>query len=84
MSTYLLKVEETYRADSEAEAAQIIEEAKKDNKFNLAKYSSVKRELKQKGEVVDSWMRVSLTKTFADEKEPDCQVKIEYDVEDTF
>ena len=84
MSKYLLKVEEVYRADSEAEAAQIIEDAKKDDQFILSKYTSVKRERKQKGEIIDEWMRVTLTKTFTDEKEPDVQVNVTYDVEDAF
>lgn len=84
MSKYLLKVEEVYRADNEAEAAQIIEDAKKNNQFILSKYTSVKRERRQKGEIIDEWMRVTLTKTFTDEKEPDVQVDITYDVEDTF
>lgn len=84
MSRYLLKIDETYRADTEAEAAQIINEAKKDGRFVLAKYSSVKKERKQKGEVVDEWMRVTLTKTFADEKEPDVQVNIDYNVNEAF
>lgn len=84
MSKYLLKVEEVYRADNEAEAAQIIEDAKKNNQFILSKYTSVKRERKQKGEIIDEWMRVTLTKTFTDEKEPDVQVDITYNVEDAF
>lgn len=84
MSKFLLKVDETYRADTEAEAAQIINDAKKDSRFTLSKYSSVKRERKQKGEVVDEWIRVSLTKTFDDEKEPVNQVNVSYDVEDGF
>lgn len=84
MSKYLLKVEEVYRADSEAEATQIIEDAKKDNQFILSKYTSVKRERKQKGEVIDEWMRVTLTKTFTDEKEPDVQVDVTYNIEDAF
>ena len=78
MSRYLLKVDETYRADTEAEAAQIINEAKKDGRFVLAKYSSVKKERKQKGEVVDEWMRVTLTKVFDDEREPIGYTTIEY------
>lgn len=78
MSKYLLKVDETYRADTESEAAQIINDAKKDERFILAKYSSTKREQKVKGEVVDEWMRVTLTKVFTSEKEPDREVDIDY------
>ena len=84
MSKYLLKVDETYRADTEAEAAQIINDAKTDSRFTLSKYSSVKRERKQKGEIIDEWIRVSLTKTFDDEKEPANQVNVSYDISDGF
>ena len=73
---YLISTTEIYRADNEAEAVQLIEEAKQDNHFILAKYSSQFKERKQKGEVVDSWYQVSLKKVFTDEKEPEfsCQV----------
>ena len=37
--------------------------------------------IKQKGEVIDAWHRVSLTKVFDDEKEPISSVSIEYDTE---
>ena len=68
---YLVEVTETYRVDTEREAAILIEEAKSSQKkYSLVKYSSVQKERKQKGEVIDSWYRVSLTKKFTDEKEP--------------
>ena len=41
----------------------------------------VYKERKQKGEVIDAWHRVSLTKVFDDEKEPISSVSIEYDTE---
>lgn len=68
---YLIEVTENYRVDSEKEAAALIEEAKQNQRqYTLSKYSSVQKERKQKGEVIDSWYRVSLTKKFTDEKEP--------------
>ena len=68
---YLIEVTENYRVDSEKEAAALIEEAKQNQKqYSLSKYSSVQKERKSKGEVIDSWYRVSLTKKFTDEKEP--------------
>ena len=68
---YLIEVTENYRVDSETEAAALIEEAKQNQRqYSLSKYSSVQKERKSKGEVVDSWYRVSLTKKFTDEKEP--------------
>lgn len=81
MSKYLISTTEMYRVDTEAEAAALIEEAKKSNKYTLAKYSSTYKERKQKGEVIDAWYRLSLTKVFADEKEPICSVSIDYDTE---
>ena len=75
---YLISTTEIYRADSEAEAVQLIEDAKKDNHFVLSKYSSQFKERKQKGEVIDSWYQVSLKKTFTDEKEPEFSTYITY------
>ena len=78
MSRYLIKVDETYRVDSEAEAIELINEARADNKFKLAKHSSTQRQTKQKGEIVDEWFRVTLTKVFDEEKEPIGNTTITY------
>lgn len=78
--TYLLKTTEEYRADSEREATELIEAAKADTRYVLSKYSSVKKERKAKGEVVDSWYHVSLTKTFDDEKDPEGEASVEYKI----
>ena len=81
MAKYLTTVTETYRVDSEDEASRLIEEAKKSNQYALAKYSSVYKERKQKGEVIDAWYRLTLTKVFDDEKEPMNNVEVIYDTE---
>lgn len=78
MSKYLIKVEEMYRADTDAEAAQIIEDAKTANGYDLVSFSSVKKAKKQKGEIVDEFVRVKLVKAFDDETEPSRQVSVEY------
>ena len=39
MSKYLISVQETYRADTETEAARLIEEAKESSEVILAKYN---------------------------------------------
>lgn len=75
---YLLKTVETYRVATEDEAKKLIEDAKKDRNFTLVKYLSEIREQKSKGEVIDSWYRVTLTKAFTDEKEPDTTVIVNY------
>lgn len=81
MSKFLIKTVETYRCDTEAEAKQLIEEAKNDKNYILLKYSSEQRSTKAKGEVIDEWVRTTLTKSFTDEKEPYVTVKVNYDVE---
>jgi hypothetical protein len=75
---YLTQVVETYRVDNEADVIKMIEEAKADNRFTLVKHSSQYKERKQKGEVIDAWYKLSLTKQFTDEKEPDAVVSINY------
>lgn len=75
---YLIEVTETYRVDSEHEAAELIAEAKKAPQYTLAKYTTVKKERKQKGEVVDTWYRVTLVKKCDDEKEPVGNASISY------
>lgn len=74
---YLTDVTEVYRVDSEAEADQLLETAKTSGVLN--KYSCVYKERKQKGEIIDSWYKVTLNKKFTDEKEPDRQVTITYE-----
>ena len=81
---YLIKSVETYRVATEAEAAQVIEEAKKDRRFSLVKYESVHKEKKAKGEVIDEWCRVTLHKVFNDEVEPESYVKVDYTKEPGF
>lgn len=81
MAKYLINVTETYRVDNEDQAARLIEEAKNSNQYTLSKYSCVHKERKQKGEVIDEWYRLTLTKVFDDEKEPFSNVEITYDTE---
>lgn len=79
---YLCQTQEIYRVDSEAEAARIIEEAKKDGRFTLLKSSTEYKTVKAKGEIIDEYWKTTLVKYFTDLKEPDCQAKVEYIVDD--
>ena len=81
MSKWLLKTTEVYRTDSDEEAKELIEKAKKDTMFELTKYSSEYKEVKQKGEVVDSYYITSLSKTFNDPKQPEAHIKATYAVD---
>lgn len=76
---YLIRTVETYRVGSENEAKELIESAKAEKHYSLSKYSSEYKCTKAKGEVVDNWYRVTLTKDFTAEKEPDATVNISYD-----
>lgn len=65
---YLIETTEVYRCDSEDEAKVLIEDAKRTS--TLKKYNCVAKEKKQKGDIVDSWFRLTLTKSWDSEKEP--------------
>lgn len=81
MSKFLIKSTEIYRVANEDEAKALIEEAKKDNSFVLTKYLSEKREQKQKGEIIDEWVRLTLVKSFNEEKEPNSIIDVNYEIE---
>ena len=80
MNKYLVSATEVYRVDNEESAAALIDEAKAETKYILAKYSSVKKEKKAKGEIVDEWYQVTLVKKFNDEKDPISNIDVNYDV----
>ena len=84
MSKYLISTSETYRVDTEEEAKNLIEEAKVDSSFQLAKYTSEYKVRKQKGEIIDEFYKVVLTKNFNDIKEPYVQINVEYNKESAF
>jgi transcription elongation factor GreA-like protein len=77
---YLLKTQEVYRVENEKEAKQLIEDAKQDGAGDLVKYACDYHERKSKGEVIDSWYRVTLCRNFCDEKEPDGFASVKYEV----
>lgn len=80
MSKYLIKTTEEHRADNELEAAALINMAKEDNRYLLSKYSSVKKERKQKGEIIDEYYLVTLVKVFDDAKAPCGEASVEYKI----
>ena len=76
---YLISTTETYRVASEEDVEALIAEAKGANSYELAKYTREYKEKKSKGEVVDAWYKVTLTKKFTDEKEPDRSIEVNYE-----
>lgn len=81
---YLTKVVETYRLANEKEVEDFLQELKNDSRFTVAKYSSTKKEKKQKGEIIDEWIRFEVTKLFNNETEPDTPINIDYNKESAF
>lgn len=77
----LISTVETHRFDTEEQAARTIEEAKQDGSYILSKYSTEHKERKLKGEVVEQYYKVVLTKVFNDIKEPVSNVKVIYEVD---
>lgn len=77
---YLIKTMETYRVGTEAEAVALISQAKNDTTYILDKYTNEHKDVKAKGEVVDEYYKVTLTKVFNNIKEPDTDVEINYEV----
>lgn len=75
---YLIETTEIYRVDTENDAKELVEEAKRTS--TVAKYSCVYKEKKAKGEVIDSWYRVSIIKKWDEEKEPCGATKVSYGV----
>lgn len=78
MSKYLISTCETYRMDSEAEVLKEIEAAKNDRQFILHKYTSERKDVKSKGEIIDSYYKVTFTKVFDDIKNPEGETVVEY------
>lgn len=81
---YLITTTEVYRFDSEESATNFIEEAKKERGYILTKHTVEYKERKQKGEVVDYWWKVTLVKGFNNEKEPETDVDVKYEIESAF
>lgn len=75
---YLISTTEVHRFNSEQEAADFVEAAKKEPGYTLSKSTVEYKERKQKGEVIDFWWKVTLVKKFNDEKEPISDVEIQY------
>ena len=79
---YLIKTTEVYRVETEEAAKNFIEEQKKNDNYDIVKYSSEYKDRKVKGEIADSWYRVTLVKEFNDEKDPYSSVMPKYGEEE--
>ena len=76
---YLIKTTEVYRVETEEQAKNFIEEQKQNDAYEVVKYSSERKDRKVKGEIAEEWMRVTIVKSFTDEKDPIDQVTVKYE-----
>lgn len=80
MQAFLIQSVEKYRLDSQEDVDTFLEELKESEYFNILKYSSERKEVKQKGEVVDSYYILTVTKSFNDLKDPQFIVNTSYSI----
>lgn len=78
---YLISTVETYRVDTESEATQLINNSKAANEYTLSKYNCERKDIKEKGEIIGEYYKVSLTKVFNDIKDPVVETNVIYEVE---
>lgn len=79
MSKYLAKTVETYRVNTEEEVKAVLEEFKMDSMYELKKAAYEKKEVKEKGEIVDEFWVLTVTKLFNDLKLPDRAITVKYE-----
>lgn len=84
MGRYLCQATEVYRVNSEAAAAELIQEAKLDKRFTLLKSSTEYKPVRVRGELIDEFWKTTLVKQFTSLKEPDCTVSVEYTVDNGY
>lgn len=78
MSKYLVSTTEVYRVATESEVNELLKSAQTDDRYVLTKYASEYKTVKAKGEIVDEFYKVTLTKDFTDIKEPEVSYSIDY------
>ena len=75
---FLIEVTETYRVNNENEAIRMIDEARNSSQYMLKKHNSEFKEVKQKGEIIETYWKVTLTTVFDDMKARTGSTTIEY------
>lgn len=61
----ILKITEEWRVDTVEEAEALIDKAKNEaTNYDLNSYKMVKKDKKSKGEIIESWVVVTLVKVY--------------------
>lgn len=77
--SYLLKVQNTYRVESEADAIKLKEDLRINSGGKLTAFAYGVKFIKQKGEIIGEYWVCKATIEFNAEKEPERQVKVTYE-----
>ena len=80
MAKYLINDVTTYRVATVADVEALHEELLNDGAFELTAFSYTTKYIKVKGEVVEEYQVVKAKKVFNNEKEPDTNVEVKYEV----
>ena len=78
MDNYLLKVQNVYRVETESDALKLREELRHNSGGELTAFAYTVKEVKQKGEVIGSYIVCKATIEFTKEKEPEGHVEAVY------
>ena len=84
MSKYLVKSTLTYRVDNEDEALALRETLREIECGELTDFGYKNKEVKSKGEVIDTYTMCSATITFNTEKEPENVIYVSFEDGDRF
>lgn len=79
MTEYLLKVQNTYRVSTEAEAIQLKEKLRNESGGNLTAFQYAVKYIKQKGEIVGEYWVCKATIEFNPEKECERHIDVTYE-----
>ena len=80
MAKYLINDVTTYRVGTVEEVEALHDELLADSAFELTAFSYTTKQIKVKGEVVEEYQVVKAKKVFNNEKEPDTDVEVKYEV----
>lgn len=78
---YLVNSTDVYRVPTVEEAEQLHEELRNDEHFTLMSFGYKTKYIKEKGEIVEEYQLVTAKKAFNEEKYPDREININYEVE---
>ncbi len=79
--TYLIQSTDKIRVGTVEEAEKLQKDLKNDNSFELKSFSYVKKEIKEKGEIIEEYVLCTATKIFNVEKYPEQTVNVIYETE---